>query len=102
MEGPDHRASLEPMELVAMIKAIRHIEEAIGDGVKGVSRSEEKNRNIVRKSIVAKREIKKGEIFSESNLTVKRPGDGINPMRWKEIIGKTANRDFKANEQIEE
>lgn len=102
MEGPDHKASLEPMELAAMVEAIRHIEQAIGDGVKRTSESEKKNRHIARKSIVARIDIKKGEIFSEYNLTTKRPGDGISPMRWKDIIGKTANRDFKADEQIGE
>jgi len=101
MEGPDHRASLEPMELKAMVKAIRHIEQAAGDGIKRVSDSEKKNQTIVRKSIVAKTKIKKGEVYSEENLTVKRPGDGISPMRWKEIIGNTANRDYNVNEQIE-
>lgn len=102
MDGPDHKASLEPMELTEMIKAIRHVEKAMGDGIKRVSESEEKNRNIVRKSIVARTDIKKGEIFSENNLTVKRPGDGISPMKWREMIGKVANRDFKVNEQIRE
>ncbi len=102
MEGPDQKASLEPMELTMMINSIRHIEEAIGDGIKRVSESEIKNRDIVRKSIIARTDIKKGEVFSEKNLTVKRPGNGISPMQWKKIIGTVASRDFKKNEQIGE
>ncbi|APF22975.1 N-acetylneuraminate synthase [Clostridium butyricum] len=101
MQGPDHKASLEPEELKNMIKSIRNIEKAMGSGKKEVSKSEAKNLNIARKSIVANCLIKKGEIFSESNLTCKRPGNGISPMRWNEIIGKAAERDFKEDELIE-
>ena len=101
MEGPDHKASLEPGELKAMVKAIRNIDIAMGDGVKKPSPSESKNIKTARKSIVAKRDIKKGEIFTEENLTVKRAGKGISPMRWEEIIGKVAKRNFKEDEKIE-
>lgn len=101
MEGPDHKASLEPHELKAMVNAIRHIEQALGNGEKIPSASEMKNKAVARKSIIAKCEIKKGEIFSEANLTVKRPGTGINPMRWFEVIGQTASRDFTEDEMIE-
>ncbi len=100
LEGPDHRASLEPQELKAMVSAIRNIEKALGNGFKKPSRSEKKNIEIARKSIVAKRDIKKGEKFSEENLTVKRPGNGISPMRWDEIIGKTASKNYKEDELI--
>ncbi len=101
MEGPDHKASLEPHELKAMIDAIRNIEKALGNGIKKPSKSELKNKDIARKSIVAKREIKKGEIFTEDNITVKRPGTGISPMRWYEVLGKVASRDYKEDELIE-
>lgn len=101
LPGPDHKASLEPNELKAMVTAIRNIEQAIGTGHKTVSASESKNKAIARKSIVAARNIKKGELFTEENLTVKRPGSGINPMRWPEIIGKKAVHDFTADELIE-
>ena len=101
LPGPDHKASLEPYELKAMVNAIRNIEKALGNGIKKPSKSEKKNISVARKSIVAKRDIKKGEIFTEENLTVKRPGTGISPMRWKEIIGKKAPRDFKKDEIIE-
>lgn len=101
MEGPDHRASLEPEELKDMVKAIRNIEEALGDGIKRLTKSEEKNIKIVRKSIVAGKDIKKDEIFTEENLQVKRPGEGISPMRWDEVIGKRAKRDFKKDELID-
>lgn len=101
MEGPDHRASLEPEELQTMIKAVRNIEAALGNGVKEPSASEKKNIEVVRKSIVAKCNIKRGEIFTETNLTAKRPGNGISPMRWNDIIGKTAVRDFEEDELIE-
>ena len=101
MEGPDHKASLEPNELKAMVSSIRNIERAIsGDGRKHVSNSERKNIPIARKSIVASCEIKKGEIFSETNLTVKRPGDGINPMMWEQVIGRYATKDFSEDEKI--
>lgn len=101
MEGPDHKASLEPDELIEMVKAIRNIEKALGDGVKRITESERRNLIIARKSIVAARDIKKGEIFTEDNLTTKRPGDGISPMRWQEVIGKVAKRDFEEEEKIE-
>ena len=101
MEGPDHKASLNPDELKAMVKAIRNIEKALGDGIKKPSPSESKNIPIARKSIVAKRDIKKGEVFTEENITVKRPGTGISPMRWNNVLGKKAKRDFNADELIE-
>lgn len=101
MEGPDHRASLEPAELAAMVRAIRNIEAAMGDGIKRPGPSEAKNAAVARKSIVASKAIAKGEIFSEQNITAKRPGTGISPMRWGEILGRPAPRDFSADELIE-
>lgn len=101
MDGPDHKASLEPGELREMVKAIRNIELALGDGKKTPSDSEKKNINIVRKSIVAKCDIKAGSRFSENSLTTKRPGTGISPMEWEKVIGQTAKRDFRADEMIE-
>ncbi len=101
MEGPDHRASLEPDEFRAMVRAIRNIEAAMGDGVKRVSPSEAKNMKIARKSIVANRDIKAGEVFTEENLAAKRPGNGISPMRWHEVLGQRAARDFVEDELIE-
>lgn len=101
MDGPDHKASLEPHELKAMITAIRNVESALGTGVKKPSNSEQRNIGIVRKSIVAKNEIKKGEFFSEENLVTKRPGTGISPMKWNEIIGTVASRDYKEDDLIE-
>lgn len=101
MDGPDHKASLEPGELCEMVKAIRNIELALGDGEKRPSDSEKKNINIVRKSIVAKCDIKAGSRFSENSLTTKRPGTGISPMEWEKVIGQTAKRDFRADEMIE-
>jgi len=101
MQGPDHKASLEPDELKAMVSAIRNIEKALsGSGLKEVSPSEQKNIAIARKSIVAIKKIHKGEIFSEENIGVKRPGTGISPMQWDEVIGKTAVRDFEEDELI--
>lgn len=100
MEGPDHKASLNPAELKKMVKAIRNIEKAMGNGVKKVSPSELKNKPIARKSIVAVRDIKNGEAFIEENITVKRPGTGINPMKWDKILGKIAKRDFKKDEMV--
>ena len=100
LEGPDHQASLEPDELEAMVRAIRNIEKALGTGEKHVTPSEAKNRPIARKSIVAKRAIKKGEVFTAENLTTKRPGDGISPMRWYDVLGKEASRDFAEDEKI--
>ncbi|WP_405373466.1 N-acetylneuraminate synthase family protein, partial [Pseudobutyrivibrio sp.] len=101
LPGPDHKASLEPYELKAMVDAIRNIEQALGDGQKHVSASEEKNIAIARKSIVAAKEIKRGELLTEENLTTKRPGSGISPMRWEEVIGTKAIRDFAEDELIE-
>lgn len=101
MKGPDHRASLEPLELKEMVIAIRNIENAKGSGVKKPSPSELKNKPIARKSIVANKKIRKGEIFSEDNLAIKRPGNGISPMRWREIIGKVAKQKFKKDELIQ-
>ena len=101
LPGPDHVASLEPQELKAMVNAIRNIEKAKGTGIKQVSSSEKKNIAIARKSIIAARNIKAGEKFIEENLTVKRPGNGICPMRWDEVIGKVAKRDFVEDELIE-
>lgn len=101
MEGPDHNASLEPDELRAMVQSIRNIEQSIGDGIKQPTASEIKNKTIARKSIVAKTMIKKGEKFTAKNLTVKRPGTGISPMEWENIIGKQAVRGFNPDELIE-
>lgn len=101
LPGPDHLASLEPQELTAMVRAIRNIETALGDGIKRPSPSELKNRPIARKSLVAAVAIRAGEQFSPANLAVKRPGHGISPMRWDEVIGRTATRDFSADELIE-
>lgn len=100
MEGPDHKASLEPDELKAMVSAIRNIEQALGTGHKTISESERKNIEIVRKSIVATCPIKAGELLTEDNLTVKRPGNGISPMRWNEVIGTKATKDFEVEEVI--
>ncbi len=102
LPGPDHKASLEPDELKAMIQAIRNIEKAIsGSGIKEPSPSEKKNITVARKSIVASKKIKQGEIFTQENLTVKRPGNGISPMRWDEVIGQKAKHDFQEDELIE-
>lgn len=100
MEGPDHKASLEPLELTQMICSIRHIEKSLGNGNKKRTASEQHNIAAARKSIVAKCAISKGDIFTEANLTVKRPGNGISPMRWKEIIGTRAERDYLEDELI--
>jgi N,N'-diacetyllegionaminate synthase len=100
MDGPDHKASLEPDELKAMVRAIRHIEQALGDGIKKPSNSEAKNIPISRKSIVAATAIKLGEVFSVDNLAVKRPGAGINPMRWDEVIGTVANREYLPDDAL--
>jgi N,N'-diacetyllegionaminate synthase len=102
MDGPDHKASMNPLELVAMVKAIRNIERAIsGNGVKEPSLSEQKNIAVARKSIVASQIIKKGAFFTEKNLTTKRPGSGISPMLWDQIIGTKANKDFQEDDLIE-
>ncbi len=100
MEGPDHKASLEPNELKQMVTSIRNIEKAFGNGTKEPQKCEKKNIEIARKSIVAKINIKKGEIFTENNLTTKRPGSGISPMKWDFIIGKTATKDYQEDELI--
>ncbi|PUE64507.1 N-acetylneuraminate synthase [Arcobacter caeni] len=100
MEGPDHKASLEPYELKAMVKAIRNIELALGNSIKKPSKSEMPNISIARKSIVAKTAIKKGDTLNETNLAVKRPGNGINPMRWDEIIGTVSSKDYNKDEII--
>ena len=101
MEGPDHKASLEPCELKSMVSAIRNIEKALGTGSKVASPSEIENKDIARKSIVASRMIKKGEVFSKENITTKRPGSGISPMKWYNVIGTVAKRDFQEDELIE-
>ena len=100
MEGPDHKASLEPDELKAMVKAIRNIELALGSRVKQVSNSERPNMAVARKSLIAKIDIKQGEQFTENNLTIKRPGAGISPMRWDEVIGQTAQKNYLADDLI--
>ena len=100
LPGPDHRASLEPDELARMVKSIRNIEKALGNGRKEVSESECKNIEVARKSIVATRSIKKGESFTEDNITVKRPGNGVSPMLWDTVIGQRAIRDFREDEPI--
>jgi len=101
MSGPDHRASIDPSELAAMVKAIRNVEKAMGSPAKQVSDSERPNIVVARKSIVAARDIKAGEIFSPENITVKRPGNGISPMLWDSVIGKKASRDFEYDNLIE-
>lgn len=100
MEGPDHKASLEPNELKQMVECIRNIEKAMGDGIKKPSKSEMKNIDIVRKSIVAIKKIKKGEIFTEENIYIKRPGNGISPMKWYEVLGTIATRDYNEDDLI--
>ena len=101
MEGPDHKASLEPDELKQMVDSIRNIEKALGSGIKQPAESERKNIAIARKSIVASVPIRKGEVFTTENITTKRPGNGISPMRWNEVIGTCAVRDFEEDELIE-
>lgn len=100
LPGPDHKASLEPEAFKAMVSAIRHVEQALGSAVKHPSMSETKNRPIARRSLVALAAIKKGDVFSTENLTAKRPGNGISPMRWDEVIGRPAPRDFEPDELI--
>lgn len=101
MAGPDHRASLEPDELSALVKAIRNVEKALGDGIKAPPLSEMANRSAARKSIIAAQAIKQGELLTEDNLTTKRPGTGISPMQWNEVLGTKAIRDFRRDELIE-
>jgi N,N'-diacetyllegionaminate synthase len=101
LPGPDHKASLEPDELAAMVLTIRHVEQALGDGIKRPSPSEIANLPVTRKSIVAACAIRAGERFTPSNLAVKRPGTGLSPMRWDEVLGRKAPRDFASDEMIE-
>jgi len=98
--GPDHKASLEPSELKAMVSAIRNIEVALGDGIKRLTPSEVKNKPIARKSLVAIQVIRAGDLFSEQNIAAKRPGIGISPMQWDEVIGRAAHRDYAVDELI--
>jgi len=100
MEGPDHKASLEPDELTAMVTAIRNIEFALGDGIKKPSKSEQKNILIARKSIVSISAIKIGDIFTEQNISVKRPGNGISAMKWYDVLGTIADKNYKEDELI--
>ena len=100
LPGPDHKASLEPEELRRMVQAIRNVEAALGSSEKKVSPSEQENLSVARKSIVAARKISKGELLSESNLTAKRPGTGISPMKWKQVVGTRAVKDFEEDELI--
>lgn len=101
LPGPDHKASLEPAELKAMVAAIRNIEVALGDGIKRLTPSEARNKPVARKSLVASHAINAGEVFSSENVAAKRPGSGISPMRWDDIVGRKASRNFAADEQIE-
>ena len=101
LPGPDHKASLEPSELKCMVTAIRNIEVALGDGIKRPTPSEAKNIAVVRKSIIASKSIQLGEVFTAKNLTTKRPGTGISPMRFDEVLGKNAKRDFAEDDLIE-
>ncbi|WP_319467460.1 N-acetylneuraminate synthase [uncultured Pseudodesulfovibrio sp.] len=101
LPGPDHKASLDPVELKAMVRAVRNIESALGSDVKQTSPSEMKNKAVARKSIVAAGPIRKGEVFTEENLTAKRPGTGISPMRWDDMLGRVAGRDYLADELID-
>ncbi|MCL2060660.1 MAG: N-acetylneuraminate synthase [Oscillospiraceae bacterium] len=101
LPGPDHKASLEPDEFAAMVRAVRNVEAAMGGGVKAPSPSEAENLSVARKSVVAARAIRRGDIIREDMIAAKRPGGGISPMRWFEVIGKPASRDFAADEQIE-
>jgi len=101
MEGPDHKASLEPKELKDMVDSIRNIELALGSPVKQPSESEMKNRLVARKSIVAKTDIKKGDLFSVDNITTKRPGNGISPMKWYNVLGTVADKNYSEDDLIE-
>jgi N,N'-diacetyllegionaminate synthase len=100
LPGPDHKASLDPVELKAMVSAIRNIETALGDGVKRLTPSEAKNRPIARKSLVAARPIRAGEVFTNEDITTKRPGTGISPMRWDEVMGQVAQKDYREDDLI--
>ncbi len=101
LPGPDQKASLDPIEFAAMVRAVRNLELALGTGEKAVTPSEARNKPIARKSIVAARAVQKGEVFTAENLTTKRPGDGISPMRWYDVLGTAAVRDFEEDEKIE-
>ncbi|TGY42455.1 N-acetylneuraminate synthase [Clostridium sartagoforme] len=101
MDGPDHKASLEPDELKAMVDSIRNVEIALGNGIKALTNSEKKNIKVARKSIICSSYIKKGEVFTEENLTIKRPGTGLSPKMWDKIIGKKAQRDYNVDEMVE-
>lgn len=101
MPGPDHKASLEPAELKKMVESIRNIEKALGNGVKEVKESERPNLIAARRSIVAKRDIKQGEVLTEDDICTKRPATGLNPMMWDKVIGTKAIRDFAKDEMIE-
>ncbi|WP_066890582.1 N-acetylneuraminate synthase [Clostridium nigeriense] len=101
MEGPDHKASLEPNELKNMVDAIRNVEIALGNGIKALTDSEKKNIKIARKSIISSTSIKAGEIFTEDNLTIKRPGTGLSPKMWDEVLGKRAKKDYYVDEMVE-
>lgn len=101
MEGPDHKASLDPKELKVMVESIRNIEKSLGSGVKSPTPSEISNISVARKSIVASRNIEKGEVLTEENLTTKRPGNGISPMEWYHVLGRIAKKNFKEDEMIE-
>lgn len=101
MPGPDHKASLETGELEKLVCGARNIEKAIGNGKKELTPSEKENVAVARKSIIAKKDIKAGEPFTADHITTKRPGTGISPMKWYDVIGKTAPRDFKEDEMIE-
>lgn len=100
LPGPDHKSSLEPDELKAMVSAIRNVEIALGDGIKRLTPSEARNKPIVRKSLVASQIIKAGEVFSAQNITTKRPGTGISPMRWDEVMGQVAQKNYKEDDLI--
>ncbi|MDA7576203.1 N-acetylneuraminate synthase [Gammaproteobacteria bacterium] len=101
MRGPDHKASLDPIELQSLIHSIRIVEKSLGDGIKRPSKSELKNIKIARKSVIAKKSIKRGEVFSLNNICIKRPGDGISPMNLDQVLGQKAKRKFKIDEKIE-
>jgi N,N'-diacetyllegionaminate synthase len=101
LPGPDHKASLEPGELVRMVAAIRNVEKSLGDGVKRLADAERKNVAVARKSIVAKCLIRKGEPFTEDNITAMRPGTGVSPMRWDEFVGMSADRDYSEGELLQ-
>ena len=101
MQGPDHKASVEPDELCSMVKSIRNIELAMGNGEKHVTDSERENIAVARKSIVALKIISKGQVFTQDNITTKRPGTGISPMKWYDVLGSVAKRDFHEDELID-